>query len=265
MSPIDHEDAKNTEEGQPSVASSASRKKGLPRMVRNNTPLLLVHSDHACARSLADSLGQCGQSVLIARDTRHAMSILEYRAFSVLVIDVDPPVDKRMELIAWSRRLCPRPRVVALGTNMPRKEERAILSGGANLVLPKPVDVALLLDFIRGTRKRSSFTGTVEGADLLDYVQFVMLSGKKTVLEVTSSLGTQGRIFLLKGQVLHAECGVLKGIQALYRCLCFSEGTFAHKPWYEPEQETVNVPGELLLLEAARKRDEVWGDGSMSE
>lgn len=234
-------------------------------MVRNNVPILLVHTDHASARSLADSLEQCGLSVFIARDGRHAMSILEFRAFAVVVIDVDPPVDKRVDLIDWSRRLCPRPRVVAVGSNIPGKDERAILSGGANLVLRKPVDVALLLDFIQGTHKRSSFTGTVEGADILEYVQFVMLSGQKTVLEITSTLGTQGRIFLLNGHVVHAECGVLKGIQALYRCLCFREGTFAHKPWCEPEQTTIKVPGELLLLEAARKRDEVWGDGCESD
>ncbi len=265
MREMDREEADHPVSDQPSVASSSSRKKGLSRMVRNNGPILLIHADHASARSLAHSLEQCGLSVFIARDSRHAMSILEFRAFAVLVIDVDPPVDRNVDLIGWSRCLCPRPRIVAVGSNIPRREESAILNGGANLVLRKPVDVALLLDFIRRTRTRSSFTGTVEGADILEYVQFVMLSGKKTVLEITSSLGTQGRIFLLDGQVVHAECGVLKGMQAVYRCLSFREGTFAHRPWCEPEQTTIRMPGEMLLLEAARKRDEVWGESCGSD
>lgn len=229
-------------------------------MVRNNVPVLLVHTDPASARSLADSLEKFGLSVFIARDSRHAMSILEFRAFSVLVVDVDPHIDKRADLIPWSRCLCPRPRIVAVGTNIPQIRERAILNDGANAVFPKPVDADSLLDFIQRTRTRSSFTGTVEEADILEYVQFIMLSGKKTILEVTSSLGTQGRIFFLNGQVVHAECGVLKGVQAMYRCLCFREGTFAHKPWCEPDPATISVPGELLLMEAARKRDEAWGE-----
>ena len=241
------------------VDSSASLKKGLPRMVRNNVPILLVHADQASARSLADSLEQTGLSVFIARDGSHAMSILEFRAFGVLVIDIDPPVDERADLIGWSLRLCPRPRIVVVGSSIPREQEHAVLNRGAGLVLRKPVDIQLLLDFIRRARTRSSFTGTVEGVDILEYLQFVMLSGKTTIVEVTSTLGTDGRIFLMNGQVVHAECGVLRGVQALYRCLCFREGTFAHLPWCEPEQTTINVPGELLLLEAARKRDEVWG------
>jgi hypothetical protein len=52
-------------------------------------------------------------------------------------------------------------------------------------------------------------------------------------------------------------CGDLEGEEALYRCLGFSGGSFSSLPWREPERVTINKPGELLLLEAARRRDEM--------
>ncbi len=72
-------------------------------------------------------------------------------------------------------------------------------------------------------------------------------------------------MFLSDGLVVHAECGILQGEQALYRCLRFKEGTFKHLPWEEPEQVTINKPGEFLLMEAVRKRDEAWGAGQESD
>jgi hypothetical protein len=94
----------------------------------------------------------------------------------------------------------------------------------------------------------------------MEYFQFVILGFRKTILEVTSLVGTRGRIYLADGLVLHAELGVLRGEQALYSCLCFKEGTFSHLSWEEPEELTINKQGEVLLMEAVRRRDEAWSD-----
>ena len=232
--------------------------KGMQRPARHNGPVLVVDSDPDAAGSVVDSLKESGLSALAARDHAHAMSILEFRAFSVLIIGVDPNPEDRLDLIEWSRRLCPTPKIVAIGSGITLTEEHVILKRGAHLVLRKPVDMEDLLDFIRLKSARSSFAGSVEDVDILDYMQFVILGGKTTILEITSSLGTQARVFVFDGQMVHAECGVLRGVQALYRCLCFAEGTFVHRPWNEPEQMTISMPSELLLMEAARKRDDVW-------
>lgn len=235
-------------------------RKGQPRLARNGGPVLVVDSDRDAARSLAESLELHGLSVFVARDVKHAMSILEFRAFTALIVGVDPALEELLDLVSCSCCLCPRTDVVAIGSNIAQAEERALLNRGVRLVLPEPVDVAKLLGAISRKSVRSSFTGTVEDADILDYLQFLILAGKKTILEITSRLGTKARIFLCDGRAVHAECGVLEGVQALYRCLCFMEGTFAHKPWEEPERTTITIPSELLLMEAARKRDDAWCD-----
>ena len=230
-------------------------------MVSTHCSILVVDTDQASARSMAQTLKRSGHSVLTARDGSHAVSILGFRAFDVLVIDVAAARVDDLDLISWAGCLCPRPRIVVMGNAASRVVERAVIARGASLFLRKPVDFKKLADFLSPMRSRSSFSGSVEGVDIVEYVQFVMLGGSKTLLEITSSLGTRGRVFLEDGLVVHAVCGILQGEQALYRCLRFKEGTFRHLPWEDPGQQTINKPGEFLLMEAVRKRDEAWGAG----
>jgi CheY-like chemotaxis protein len=221
--------------------------------------ILVVDTDQAGASAMAQTLKRAGHSVLTARDGAHAVSILEFRAFDVLVLDVAAARVDDLDLISWAGCLCPRPRVVVMGNAASRVVERAVLARGAHIFLQKPIDFKRLTEFLSPMRSRSSFSGTVENVDIVEYVQFIMLGCSKTLLEITSSLGTQGWLYLADGLVIHAVCGILQGEQALYRCLRFKEGTFKHLPWQEPEQITINKPGEFLLMEAVRKRDEAWG------
>ncbi len=231
-------------------------------MVKKDCSILVVDTDQAGARSLVNELKRLGYQVLTARDSAHAALILEFRAFEVLIIDEDSSLVEEMDLVGWASCLCPKPRIVVTGKPGKPGTEEKMLGRGANIFLAKPPDIGKLEEFLARTRTRSSFCGKVEEVDIIEYVQFVILGGQKTVLEITSSLGTQGRLFMADGNVLHAVCGVLEGEAALYRCLCFREGTFAHLPWEEPAAKTINRPGEFLLMEAVRKRDEAWSDDS---
>lgn len=228
-------------------------------MIKKNNSILVVDTDQDGARALALSLKECGHSVLTARDGVHALSILEFRAFDALIVDVASSRRDGLTVIGWAGTMCPRPRIIAMAEPAIEDAESETLAKGANLFLRKPVDFDKLIKFLEPSPARSSFTGTVEEVDIIEYLQFLILGGRKTVLEITSSIGTAGRLYLADGTVMHAECGVLRGEQALYRCLCFKDGTFAHLPWTEPEQVTIGKPGDFLILEAVRKRDEAWG------
>lgn len=232
---------------------------------RYNGSVLVVDADEAEGRSLAQALKKRGLPAFTARDSYHAMSILEFRAFEVLIIDTATSEVDGIDLIGWASCACPRPRIIAMAAASSPAEQRSVCERGAGLLLPKPVNIESLMQVLVSSHGRSSFSGYVEGVDVVDYVQFMILTGKKTILEITSNVGTQGRIFMAGSRVLHAECGILKGEQALYRCLCFKEGSFKHLPWREPEQVTVNKPGEFLLMEAVRKRDDAWGEVGVKE
>jgi two-component system chemotaxis response regulator CheB len=228
-------------------------------MAKRNYSILLIDHSQDDAKFLAKILKENGHSVLVARDAQHAVSILEYRGFDALVVDLNVSHIGDMDLISWASCICPKPRIVATGDASVNVEQLAI-ERGANLFLHRPVDPEKLMRFLAQSKSRSSFSGKVEGVDIIEYVQFVLLGGSKTILEITSSIGTQGRLYIMNGHVIHAECGVLQGEPALYRCLGFREGSFSHLPWAEPEQPTIRKPGEFILMEAVRKRDDAWGD-----
>ena len=231
-------------------------------MIRKDLTILLLDTNWAEAQDLAEKLKGHGHSVLTARDGAHAMSILEFRAIDVLIVDIAVSVVAHVDLIDWAGSLCPKPRIVATAETALPEKEKALLDRGVGLFLEKPFEIDSLLQFLQCSNSRSSFSGTVEDVDIIEYCQFVILRGRKTVLEVTSSAGTSGRIFLANGRPVHAVCGVLQGEAALYRCLAFKQGTFLDKPWAEPERESINKSGEFLLMEAIRQRDEAWGAGS---
>jgi hypothetical protein len=177
----------------------------------------------------------------------------------VVVADLEALNGDDRDLVSYARSAIPTPQIILIGKKDPiiheyLLEERVIL-------VPKPVDIGQLMACLTTSpTRRSSFSGLVEDVDLLEYFQFVILGSRNTILEVTSLVGTRGRIYMADGLVLHAELGVLKGEQALYSCLCFKEGTFSHLPWEDPEESTINKPGEFLLIEAMRRRDEAWSD-----
>lgn len=136
------------------------------------------------------------------------------------------------------------------GTNRPSEgSDGARLAGGES---------GTERDDLSGTMAffRESFRGDLAKTDILDHLQFVLLTGKATVLEVFSSGGLTGRIYVSNGRVLHAQCGDLQGDQALHLCLTFRGGSFTNRKWSEPTRISMNKSGELVLLEAIRRRQE---------
>jgi len=96
----------------------------------------------------------------------------------------------------------------------------------------------------------------VEGVDILDYIQWMLIECRQTVLEIRPLNGMPYRLFLDDGKVLHAKCMEMEGEEAFYRCVRSARGEFAHLPWSAPEKITIEKAGMQLLFEAARRRDE---------
>jgi hypothetical protein len=100
------------------------------------------------------------------------------------------------------------------------------------------------------------FSGRVDDVDILDVVQFLLLIGTSTVLRVISCEGAESQLYLKDGTLVHADLGGLRGQEAFFKCMDFPGGEFLLEPWSEPIDQTIREPGELLLVEAARRRDE---------
>ncbi len=100
-----------------------------------------------------------------------------------------------------------------------------------------------------------AFQGSLRELPLPDIIQLVAVSGKTGVF-VLKNGSDNGRIFLRKGQIVHAAVSGLEGEQAVYELARWLQGEFVFTPGTEPERESIDKSNTNLLMEAARQIDE---------
>ena len=102
------------------------------------------------------------------------------------------------------------------------------------------------------------FRGVLRKIGLQDLIQMECLNRTSSVLEITNQ-ATRGKIYLERGEIIHAVVDNLSGEKALNKLLSLRGGEFTLKPFERPEQRSIRGPWIQLLMEAARKRDEKDG------
>jgi hypothetical protein len=81
------------------------------------------------------------------------------------------------------------------------------------------------------------------------------LARNASILEVYNQ-NVLGRIYIEDGQLVHAVAGEIKGEQALYKLLSLPGGSFELAQFEAPPEKTLAGSWEMLLMEAARVKDE---------
>jgi CheY-like chemotaxis protein len=226
-------------------------------MATRKDSILLVDDDPGVAWALGRYFARAGFAVTTCGDGEEAIALLEYRDFDTVITDIQMPRLNGLALVDWLRTNRASTRVVVITAFGGPSIRHLSIKKGAILYLEKPVDPDLLAEALFSSTEETSFSGNIDKIDILDYLQLMMLVGRQVVLEVTSKHGGQGSIFIDSGEVRHAKCDGLEGEEALFKCLGFEGGSFVNRPWIEPEKITIRKPGDFLLMEAARKRDEV--------
>jgi CheY-like chemotaxis protein len=221
------------------------------------TPVLLVDDDPEVVWGVGRCLTRAGYAVSTCGDGSEAIPLLRSKDFEILVTDIQMPRFNGLALIEWVHRNRPDIRIVAITAFGSPSIQQVALKKGAILYLEKPVDPDMLIEVLAERReKRDTFRGNVDEIDLFDYVQLVLMTRRKLILEVRSVGGESGRLYIDGGNVTHACSGDIEGEEAFFRCLSFNGGSFASLPWQPPDRVTVEMPGDFLLMEAARRKDE---------
>jgi two-component system cell cycle sensor histidine kinase/response regulator CckA len=238
-----------------------------PSLTRLNYRFLIIDENVASLKSLEKGLKTLGQTTFTARSGAEGVRIFGNNDVDAVVCDLSLKGMNGWEVSKNIDSLCSEkgirnPRFVILTASGEQLSEDEILAHPeVNRVLEKPVDPGQLVEIIGQDTEEAvdaaAFSGSIHGIDILEYVQLMLLSGQQAVVEIVSRDGSSGLLYLDKGEVRHATCGDLKGEEAFYYCVGFKGGSFSSLPWREPEEVTIAKPGEFLLFEAARKRDEL--------
>ncbi len=106
-----------------------------------------------------------------------------------------------------------------------------------------------------GEAAEPGFRGVMRRVGLEDLIQLECLNGKSTLLDISNDK-LRGRIWIERGEIVHAVAGALSGETALHKLLALRGGEFSLKPLEEPQSRTIHGQWMQLLMEAAQLRDE---------
>jgi two-component system, chemotaxis family, protein-glutamate methylesterase/glutaminase len=102
----------------------------------------------------------------------------------------------------------------------------------------------------------SGFAGTLRNIQLTDIIQMCCLAGASLCVRVRQD-ADQGTIYINEGEVVHAECGDLVGIEAFFAILGWQSGQFETMDAPAVSNHTIKEACQFLLMEAARQADEI--------
>ncbi|MBV5341408.1 MAG: DUF4388 domain-containing protein [Deltaproteobacteria bacterium] len=101
----------------------------------------------------------------------------------------------------------------------------------------------------------SGFKGAVAGLSLTDVIQ--LKGHNKYTGAISVEYGeSQGVIYFVDGEIIHAEQGEESGEQAIYKIIKWPGGTFTIHPEMTSNVCTIHYRTDFVLLEALRRLDE---------
>lgn len=218
--------------------------------------ILLVDDDPHILWGVGKFLTRSGYTVISCPDGAEAIDVLRDSNFEAMITDIQMPRLNGLALIEWALQNSPGMKIVAITAFGCNSVQKILMKQGPILYVEKPFDPKVMLDLLGKDETANTFSGNVNGIDLFDYIQLVFLTNRQLKLQVTSSGGESGLIYIDKRTACHAECGDLQGVEAFYKCLSFGGGSFVSLPFDEPKNRTIDCKGDFLLMDAARLKDE---------
>lgn len=105
------------------------------------------------------------------------------------------------------------------------------------------------------SENETGFKGALAGLSLTDVIQ--LKGHNKYTGAITVEYGaSQGVIYFVDGEIIHAEQGSESGEQAIYQIIKWPGGTFNIHPEMTSNVCTIHYRTDFLLLEALRRLDE---------
>ena len=100
-----------------------------------------------------------------------------------------------------------------------------------------------------------ALTGELSDLSLAELIELFCNRRKTGRLKVVYPIGA-GYFYLHAGSVVHAQIGVLRGIEAVHCALSLSNASFTFDQTFEAPELTINAPWTSVVLEGLRQIDE---------
>lgn len=256
------------------TAFAVLRVRSLRRRLSEHAPEIVVIGDGAFADELLDSLRDERYRVANAQSWPEGVVLLERRCPDlVCVVESDSSIPPPLVMEGQVAELGIDPSsVVVIASQRSDAEAHILESDGSMIVTDESAGVRGVMRRIReslpgraGDPKSSGATGgrqpdpSVAGrlADLglPDLVQ-VLSSGHKSAQVLLTQAHRQGSIWFDRGRIVAARTDRLRGEEAFFDLLTWTEGRFAVHTMKRVRDRNISMQTTALLLEGFRRMDE---------
>jgi CheY-like chemotaxis protein len=246
--------------------------------------ILLIDSNVYFSKRLTDALQQAGFEVTVSTQAGYALTMLEWNAPSAILCATNLREMGALEMAPILRADAKTANIplIAIGGGDAKALLEAYSAGCDDFVDRRrsPSDiVAHVRNFLLSRQEGfqptqmlstsdTALSGTLSHLDLPGVIQMLGQARQTGALHVNAG-DTDGIIFFGGGEILHAECGMLFGDEAVTQIVrtCQGAGTGVYKFVYgaAATQRTVLRSATDLLLDAMREFDETERDSVEKE
>jgi DNA-binding response OmpR family regulator len=233
--------------------------------------ILIVDDNDHVLRLLKISLEKAGYEVYQAHNGDEGLEMVKKHLPDLIISDVMMPSTDGIEFCWMVRENSPIPMVpfIFLTSLEDRDMEIRGFRAGADEYLVKPVDRQILLKKVSSLLERArrvkdidqqqnehtiAFEGNLADISLAEVIQLINLNQRSGVLHIESD--NLGEIVFHNGQMVFAAFGSLSGVEAVYKLVPLTKGTFHFEPVERKVERNITASTMNVLIEACRLQDE---------
>lgn len=211
-------------------------------------------------RAVLNALPGC--RLLWARGVDEATERAGGLPIELFLVDIGLPDGSGLDFLYSMSTAHPSARAIVMtATPLPEYQMHSAALGVLHF-LEKPIHMPTLLDLVRKalnaeqmSEGKEEFRATLRNLTPVDILQLKCLTGATTVIEFRTGDQT-GRVHFHGGEMIHAEVGELKGVEAVHQIVAWKRGEVSEEPGLPLAEATIACPWQTVLMNAAQQLDE---------
>lgn len=226
-------------------------------MEKIKSKILIVDDDATIRLKLEKFLESKGYIVAALESPVLAAEFALHEEFDVIITDINMPEVNGYEFVLWLKKNNINSKIIVMTSYFSNDSREKFNEHKILEYIEKPLDLEKLYDIIKHSEE-NQFKGKVTEINIFDFVQMLLFSKKNKLVFLHSDISTvDGKIFIKNGEVIHAQYNGTEGVEAFYKIMSIQKGSFKDEFYEEPEKTTINLPANVLLIEAAKKIDDL--------
>lgn len=212
--------------------------------------ILIVDDEEDLAWAISKSLTKSSRNLNIesARSVDEALAELSKKHFELVVTDIQMPGRDGLQLVSDIRKNYPHTKVIIMTAYGSSRVRDRVEDFGGFFYIEKPFEVGYLKQIVFEALglDDNGFKGFIENAGIRELVQYNCIRRRESALILTNN-SESAKICFKNGDIIHAECGELKGEEAFYNILNWGKGTFKIAPGPLKTSRTIIRDWKTLL------------------